>query len=693
MRSVFLTLLVFAAFVLPQRADTQSLTYSQLVNRLLDLEALSVLPASGERCLQASSYDRASRYDAMSDRYLQWDANGDSNGIIREEGGRQVLAEMDGPGVIWRIWSANPGDGNVSIYLDGEATAQVEMPFKSLFDGRSEPFNWPSLCYVAARGNNCYLPMPFQRSCKIVADSDWGSYYHVTWTRYPNTVIVPTFTSALVRSHRADLQRVDDWLRSRLGTDPHPARAGERILTKKVDAAPGASVLLAAPEGAGAITAIRFKPDASSRSEVSLRSAVLRITWDGASQPSVWSPVGDFFGSGPGWNPHRTLPVGVHDGTMYAFWYMPFRAGARVELVNDGGASFRGEATIHVAPLSGPVESYGRFHAWWHRGAKPHAHPDRAIDWPMLRTKGHGRYVGVMLEVWNPKGEWWGEGDEKLHVDDERFPSIFGTGSEDYFGYAWGDPTPFHKPYHAQTRNDDDNTGHISVSRWHITDNVPFMKSFDGFIEKYFSDSRPTRYAALACWYQRSVTPLAYQPVGAAQRIFYDRAADMRPSTDTPDTPETSTDTPQESLDTAQAIVLEGEQLRVLEVSEGAIEVQQMDEFTQASGGAQAWWIGASAGAVASWEIPAPKAGKYQVVLALTRGNDYATVQPLVNGATAGRPVDLYLQEGWDVTTANLGAHQLRAGANRLTIRITGKNAAGMGSLVGLDTVTLIPYR
>ncbi len=693
MRSGWIYLLLLLACVPPTCAGGQTLTYAEIIHRLLDLDALAVLPQSGERCLQASSYDRASRYDATSDRYLQWDANGDSNGIIRQESDRQVLAEMDGPGVIWRIWSANPGDGKVSIYLDGETSPQVEMPFKQFFDGRSEPFNWPSLSYVAARGHNCYVPIPFRRSCKIVADNNWGSYYHVTWTRYPNTTEVPTFSAALMKAHQNELQRVDDWLRDRLGTDPHPPRPDQRTYTRAIDAAPGASVVLASPDGAGAITAIRLKPDASSRSEISLRSTVLRIYWDGAREPSVWSPVGDFFGSGPGWNPYRTLPVGVHEGVMYAYWFMPFNNGARIELVNEGGTSFRGEVTVQVASLSRSAETYGRFHAWWHRGVKPHEHPDRAIDWPILRIKGQGRFVGVMLEVWNPKGGWWGEGDEKLHVDDERFPSIFGTGSEDYFGYAWGDPTPFHKPYHAQTRNDGDNVGHISVSRWHITDNVPFMKSFDGFIEKYFADNRPTRYAALACWYQRSSATLSYQPVSLAQRVFYDVAGDMRSSTDAPDAPQTSTDLPKESLDTDRAIVLEGERLRVLDVSDGAVEVQQMDEYNQASGGAQAWWTGASAGSVASWEIPAPTAGKHQVILHLTRGGDYAIVQPSVNGTTAGKPVDLYLQEGWDLIAVDLGAHQLKAGANRLSIRITGKNAASTGFLVGLDAVTLVPYR
>ena len=91
-----------------------------------------------------------------------------------------------------------------------------------------------------------------------------------------------------------------------------------------------------------------------------------------------------------------------------------------------------------------PSSSLGRFHAKWHRDAFLPEDPERRkIDWTMLKTEGRGRFCGVMLHVWNPRGGWWGEGDEKFFVDGEKFPSTFGTGSEDYFGYAWCNPTLF----------------------------------------------------------------------------------------------------------------------------------------------------------------------------------------------------------------------------------------------------------
>ena len=101
-----------------QAGPPERLTYIDLINRLTDLEQLATLPAPGEKCAQWSSYDRRSKYDEKSGKYIGWSANGDGNGIIRKEDGKLVFAEMQGPGVIWRIWSAMAKEGHVKIYLD-----------------------------------------------------------------------------------------------------------------------------------------------------------------------------------------------------------------------------------------------------------------------------------------------------------------------------------------------------------------------------------------------------------------------------------------------------------------------------------------------------------------------------------------------------------------------------------------------
>ena len=182
------------------------LTYVDLVKRLTDLEYLATVPAPGEQCAQWSSYDRRSRYDAATGKYVGWDANGDGNGIIRKEDGKLVLAEMEGPGCIWRIWSAAPKQGHVRIYLDGASEPAVDLPFVGYFDRKNEPFTRSAIVHTVANGWNNYTPIPYQKSCKVVADPGWGDYYHFTYGTFPKGTKVPTFKREL---SAADLAALD----------------------------------------------------------------------------------------------------------------------------------------------------------------------------------------------------------------------------------------------------------------------------------------------------------------------------------------------------------------------------------------------------------------------------------------------------------------------------------------------------
>jgi hypothetical protein len=111
----------------PHTASTQAdlppacaLTYGDLVRRLYDLKRLAEPPVPGETSGATTSCDRAARHDAERDLYVDWGANHDGGGCIRREGDEIVAAELEGPGVIWRIWSAQPGKGSIRFFVDGE---------------------------------------------------------------------------------------------------------------------------------------------------------------------------------------------------------------------------------------------------------------------------------------------------------------------------------------------------------------------------------------------------------------------------------------------------------------------------------------------------------------------------------------------------------------------------------------------
>jgi hypothetical protein len=449
---------------------------------------------------------------------------------------------MEGPGCIWRIWSANPLLEHVRIYLDGSETPAIDLPFYDYFSGECFPFCFPSMVYTSAKGRNCHTPIPYQKSCKIYADKGFGSFFHFDYTTFPRDTKLPTFKRQLTVEEASALGRLDKKLSQR-GVDPKGKRPGQTLHRIKVLIPIGKTVSVLELHGEGAITALRAKidlPDPRQARKI-LRELTLSIKWDGEDKPSVWSGFGDFFGTGPGANPYRSLPMGLtKDGWWYSYWYMPFAKGAKIEVGNDGREDQQIEFEIVSAPLSQPVEKLGRFHAKWHRDAFLPEDPNRKIDWTLLKTTGQGRFCGFMLNVWNPKGGWWGDGDHKFFVDGEKFPSVFGTGTEDYFGYAWGDSTFFNKPFHCQTLcegldtgpivferwSGDDmftpfemfgrigtNKGHISVNRWQIADNTPFRTSFEGYLEKYFENDRPTYYAVVVYWYLASGGMDPYKPV------------------------------------------------------------------------------------------------------------------------------------------------------------------------------------
>jgi len=283
------------------QAQERQFSYAELVSRLTDLERLARLPIPGEHCRQWSSYDRQSSYDADRKAYVKWSANSDGAGYIRREGDAIVMAEMDGPGCIWRIWSARAGGGHVRIYLDGADEPAVDLPFSAYFDGKHEPFTRKSLVHVTARGLNNYTPIPFAKSCRIVADKDWGAYYHFTYSTFPKGTMVPTFSLDLPAEARAALDRADRLLLGG-GADPASPREGEKTENVSVQVAPGKTAALLDLEGPRAITGIRMKFNVPKDADAKrlLRELTLSIRWDGEKVPSVWAPLGDFSVRRPG---------------------------------------------------------------------------------------------------------------------------------------------------------------------------------------------------------------------------------------------------------------------------------------------------------------------------------------------------------------------------------------------------------
>lgn len=649
----------------------EKLTYPDLVKRLTDLEHLATLPAPGETTRQWSSYDRASKYDAATGKYIRWDANGDNAGIIRKEGDAEVFAEMEGPGCIWRIWSATAKEGHVKIYLDGASEPAVDLPFIGYFDGKNAPFTRPLLVHTTtANGYNNYTPIPYQKSCKIVADKGWGAYYQFVFTTFPKGTVVPTFKRELSAEDNAALDAANKTL-GRCGPREFPG--GKASVSGDGRLGGNGGEEAARLDGPQAITCfrVRFDPPLAPEDADVLREITLQIKWDAEPQPSVWTPLGDFFGTAPGANQYRSLPCGLtENGWFYANWFTPFAKSAEIKLRNEGKSERRLRYEIYPQELKGDPNRYARFHAKWHRDALLPAQPERKIDWTMLKTTGRGRFVGVMLHIWNPRGGWWGEGDEKFFVDGEKFPSTIGTGSEDYFGYAWSSAKLFFHPLHNQTFNSGNCKGHVSVNRWHTADQIPFHQSFEAAIEKYFPNDKPTLYAGTVYWYLAAGGHDPYPAVPLTERVGY--YVQPQPKT--------------------KPGVVEGEAMRILSKTGGDPQEQDMAGFGEYwSNDAHLWWINTKPGDELTLALPVEKAGSYNLVAQLTKAVDYGIVQLSLDGRKLGDPIDLYNNGVVATGELDLGQHELSAGEHKLSVTIIGANEKAVKSyMFGLDYVKLV---
>jgi len=191
------------------------LSYRDLVQRLYDLEYLATPPASGERSGAFSSYDCRSRYDAETGQYQDWDANSDGSGYLYKEGDKIVAFEKEGPGVIWRVWSALPEPGHIRIFIDYQQEPVVNIPFRDFFERFNHdipPMNFLELMPTLSRGRNRFIPIPFNQHCKVVFDSGWGRYYHFTYTTFSTNTILPKFDGTFDRNTCIALAEADRYL-------------------------------------------------------------------------------------------------------------------------------------------------------------------------------------------------------------------------------------------------------------------------------------------------------------------------------------------------------------------------------------------------------------------------------------------------------------------------------------------------
>jgi len=289
----------------------------------------------------------------------------------------------------------------------------------------------------------------------------------------------------------------------------------------------GETFVMADVKGEGAIQQIWLTPAGT------WRFAILRFYWDGETEPSIECPVGDFFACG--WGQYAqvsSLPVCVNPGSAFnCYWEMPFRKGFKITIENIGAKPRPGEApntnqfTVYYQinyTLTDVPDDAAYFHAQFRRvNPLPYKEVYTILD----GVKGWGHYVGTYMAWGVNNNGWWGEGEIKFFLDgDSKFPTIAGTGTEDYFcgSYDFDAKAPdgtiqyheFTTPYTGlpQVIRGD---GHYQVQqrfglyRWHIMDPIRFEKDLKVTIQAlgWMSGGRylPLQddISSVAFWYQQ----------------------------------------------------------------------------------------------------------------------------------------------------------------------------------------------
>ncbi|TDU39808.1 Protein of unknown function (DUF2961) [Gelidibacter sediminis] len=233
--------------------------------------------------------------------------------------------------------------------------------------------------------------------------------------------------------------------------------------------------------------------------EQALRATVIAMEFDGKN--TVWVPVGDLFGTGYKISPYKGLLSEVNEeGGMTLYFPMPFQESAKITIHNYGKEAIElVKMDVHHASWEWDERSL-YFHANWRN--YPNIETSEKKDVNFITISGKGKYVGDVLTLFNNSYHWWGEGDEKIFVDGEKFPSNFGTGTEDYYGYAWCSVADFEAPFIAQPIGDGNRSPGLTVnSRWRSLDVIPFEKSLKFDMEIWHWASTHMDYAPTTFWY------------------------------------------------------------------------------------------------------------------------------------------------------------------------------------------------
>jgi hypothetical protein len=632
-------------------------------NRVLGVEELyrlDLLPklrlAVRIGCL--SSYDRTGGND---------DGFSGAYSFIRKEPGGLVIADLTGPGIIYRISIPSPSDDIIEFYFDGESAPRIRMQVRELFDGKHTPF-LPPIVGNSVGGHYSYVPIGFQRACKILVKAEKFHFYQINYALYPHDFVIPTCQVPPPGAFLEHLGKIKE-LFQQAGSDitPYlvPKGTETRTQTTRQTLQPGRAITLFETAVPGRLVGLKVSPAAAFEGRA--RDILLKMYWDGEKDPAVVSPVGDFFGYSWGEPASQSLLLGTSNSTNYCYFPMPFQKSARIELASErtSGPPVEVEAEITFAPIA-KAEDEGRFYALWRR-----ENPTReGQPFTYLRTNGQGHVVGTILQEQGktPGTTEFFEGDDRVVIDGEL--AIPGTGSEDSFNGGWYDvPGRWDGRASFPLNGCLDYKKHLGRTggyRLMITDAYSYKKSIDYTIEHgpagnlistdnvsvtfFYSKDRPTA--------DLSVSEVSSRGVADPERFTF------APGWNVP----IHSFSLQNATLAKQTEAVDKKEVRYLSFRATGEDIFGSHHV--------------------SFICDVPAAGRYKVGLQAFQGPDQGVVQMFHDDTPSGDPVNLYAEKRQLSPELSLGILDMKKGDNLVFLHLVRKDAQSSG--LGLDLVQII---
>lgn len=401
------------------------------------------------------------------------------------------------------------------------------------------------------------------------------------------------------------------------------------------------------------------------------RSLSLRIYYDGNEQPSVQTPLGDFFGIGhAAWRNLTSAPVTVtsYGRSRSCYWRMPFRDSIKITVTNDSETQEVDSFYYYVdwRKLDSLPEDTAYFHARYRQ-----EFPAQPGNYTLLETAGRGHYVGTVYSVHQMESGWFGEGDDFFYIDGAEAPQLRGTGTEDYFNDSWGF-REFCAPYFGVPIYEGVLTGdRVTAYRWHILDPVPFKESLRVVIEhrgSIFNDrasltqlelgnfeERADWLSSVAFWYQYPPTRIEEPLPPAAQRIPPYR-------------------------------VIKGSELTYR--ADPPFLVMSMDPFLA--------YLPSVPDAKIEFDLQIEQDGRYQIGGVFLYGIPCGVYQPYFDGKPVGGPRD-FVQGQYDPCWISFDTHDLKSGTHTLRFEGVGRPSPNarplMPNMNGLGVAALLLLR